>query len=196
MPTTVHFNYPPYWLWNKGTGELEGFFVDLLQEMFGSMELNYTLENKIDDDMNGHAKDYGVLGKIYTEKYINIYFFVSTNIFYLVQGLVDGDYDVVVGDLTIDSKRLELIDFSIPIQMADLIIMKRQSSTLDADMFAIIQPFSANVWIAIVVSGIVATFFLALTIRVSQEKQAHPSLFSMWFIIGSTFGQGVSDIPR
>ena len=103
---------------------------------------------------------------------------------------------MVVGDLTIDSKRLELIDFSIPIQMADLIIMKRQSSTLDADMFAIIQPFSANVWIAIVVSGIVATFFLALTIRVSQEKQAHPSLFSMWFIIGSTFGQGVSDIPR
>ena len=69
MPTTVHFNYPPYWLWNKGTGELEGFFVDLLQEMFGSMELNYTLENKIDDDMNGHAKDYGVLGKISTEKY-------------------------------------------------------------------------------------------------------------------------------
>ena len=91
---------------------------------------------------------------------------------------------------------MELIDFSIPIQMADLIIMKRQSSTLDADMFAIIQPFSANVWIAIVVSGIVATFFLALTIRVSQEKQANSSLFSMWFIIGSTFGQGVSDIPR
>ena len=192
MPTTVHFNYPPYWMWNTGSGELEGFFVDLLQEMFGSMELNYTLENKIDDDMNGHAKDYGVLGKINTEKY----FFVAINIFYLVQGLVDGDYDMVIGDLTIDSKRLELIDFSIPIQMADLIIMKRQSSTLDADMFAIIQPFSANVWIAIVVSGIIVTFFLTFAIRISHEKHANPSLFSMWFIIGSTFGQGVSDIPR
>ena len=108
--------------------------------------------NLVIKDMNGHAKDYGVLGKINTEKY----FFVAINIFYLVQGLVDGDYDMVIGDLTIDSKRLELME----IQMADLIIMKRQSSTLDADMFAIIQPFSANVWIAIVVSGIIVTFFL------------------------------------
>ena len=65
MPATLHFNYPPYWMWNKATGELEGFFVDLLQEMFGSMKLNYTLENKIDDEiLNGHVNDYGVLGKI------------------------------------------------------------------------------------------------------------------------------------
>ena len=103
---------------------------------------------------------------------------------------------MVMGDLTINSKRLELIDFSIPIQMADLIIMKRKSSKLDADMFAIIQPYSANVWIAIVVSAVIATFFLSLAIRISQEKQANPSLFSMWFIIGYMFGQGVSDIPR
>ena len=103
---------------------------------------------------------------------------------------------MVMGDLTINSKRLELIDFSIPIQMADLIIMKRKSSKLDADMFAIIQPYSANVWIAIVVSAVIATFFLSLAVRISHEKQANPSLFSMWFIIGSMFGQGVSDIPR
>ena len=31
---------------------------------------------------------------------------------------------MVMGDLTIDSKRLELIDFSIPIQIVDFIIMK------------------------------------------------------------------------
>ena len=118
------------------------------------------------------------------------------NVNVLVQGLVDGDYDVVMGDLTINSKRLELIDFSIPIQMADLIIMKRKSSKLDADMFAIIQPYSANVWIAIVVSAVIATFFLSLAVRISHEKLSNPSLFSMWFIIGSMFGQGVSEIPR
>ena len=114
----------------------------------------------------------------------------------MVQGLADGDYDVVMGDLTIDSKRLELIDFSIPIQIVDFIIMKSQSSTLDSNIFTIIQPFSANVWIAIVVSGIIVTFFLTLAIRVSHKKPANPSLYSLWFIIGSTFGQGVSDIPR
>ena len=105
---------------------------------------------------------------------------------------------MVMGDLTINSKRLELIDFSIPIpiQMADLIIMKRKSSKLDADMFAIIQPYSANVWIAIVVSAVIATFFLSLAVRISHEKLSNPSLFSMWFIIGSMFGQGVSEIPR
>ena len=66
MPTTIHFNYPPYWMWNEGTGQLEGFFVDLLQEMFGSMELNYTLKNKIDSEIN--VKDYGKLGKTYLSK--------------------------------------------------------------------------------------------------------------------------------
>ena len=74
-----------------------------------------------------------------------------------MQGLVNGDYDVVMGDLTIDSERLDVIDFSIPIQMADLVIMKKQSSSLDADMFAIAQPFSLHVWIAILGSGLLAT---------------------------------------
>ena len=63
MPTKVHFNNPPYWMWNKGTGELEGFFVDLLQEIFESMDLNYTLENKIDDMIHEHEQVYDILGK-------------------------------------------------------------------------------------------------------------------------------------
>ena len=104
--------------------------------------------------------------------------------YFLVQGLVNGDYDVVMGDLTIDSERLDVIDFSIPIQMADLVIMKKQSSSLDADMFAIAQPFSLHVWIAILGSGLLATlqcyaeiflvrikyFFLLGTRRQSGEE--------------------------
>ena len=63
MPTTIHFNYPPYWMWNTGSGELEGFFVDLLQEIFESMDLNYTLENKIDDKIHENEQVYDILGR-------------------------------------------------------------------------------------------------------------------------------------
>ena len=63
MPATIRPNYTPYWMWNKGTGELEGFFVDLLQEIFESMDLNYTLENKIDDMIHEHEQVYDILGK-------------------------------------------------------------------------------------------------------------------------------------
>ena len=115
--------------------------------------------------------------------------------YFLVQGLVNGDYDVVMGDLTIDSERLDLIDFSIPIQMADLVIMKKQSSTLDADMFAIAQPFSLHVWIAILGSGLLVTMSLTFAMRFGHERCSNPTLYSLWFTIGSMFGQGVEQLP-
>ena len=60
MPTAIYPSYPPYWKWNEETRELEGYFVDLLQELFRSADLNYTLLSKIDEE---HFEDYSKLGK-------------------------------------------------------------------------------------------------------------------------------------
>ena len=48
----------PFWMRNNQTGQLSGFFVDLLHELFRSMELNFTLENKIN-----YEPTYDNLGK-------------------------------------------------------------------------------------------------------------------------------------
>ena len=48
----------PFWMRNNQTGQLSGFFVDLLHELFRSMQLNFTLENKIN-----YEPTYDNLGK-------------------------------------------------------------------------------------------------------------------------------------
>ena len=65
MPTEIYQNNPPYWMWNEETRELEGYFVDLLEELFRSADLNYTLLSKIHEE---HFVGYSKLGKflVYT----------------------------------------------------------------------------------------------------------------------------------
>ena len=58
IPMNNDIGNAPFWMRNNQTGQLSGFFVDLLQELFRSMELNFTLENKIN-----YEPTYDNLGK-------------------------------------------------------------------------------------------------------------------------------------
>ena len=192
MPTFLKPDFAPYWMKNNRTGQLTGFMVDLMKELFKNMDLNYTLETEI-EDYNIINPDYNVIGKIYFCFYQNDKHFLV-----LVQGLVDGNYDVVMADLTMYPSRVELIDFSIPFQSSDVIIFKKQSSTSDKNLFAISQPLSDYAWLSILVSVVLVTIILDISIRFGfgNDKYKKPPLYSLWFTICSIFGQGVEDLPR
>ena len=76
MPTFLKPDFAPYWMKNNRTGQLTGFMVDLMKELFKNMDLNYTLETEIEDH-NIINPDYNVIGKIYCCFYqiINIFLF-------------------------------------------------------------------------------------------------------------------------
>ena len=84
----------PFWMRNNQTGQLSGFFVDLLHELFRSMQLNFTLENKIN-----YEPTYDNLGK-----YLQLWLWDWSKILIIlvsVHGLAAGDFDIIIGDLTI-----------------------------------------------------------------------------------------------
>lgn len=71
-----------------------------------------------------------------------------------MRGLAAGDFDIIIGDLTIVPSRLQLIEFSVPFQTSDVIIIKKQATALDSNIFAVARPLAGEVWLAILASVI------------------------------------------
>ena len=55
-----------------------------------------------------------------------------------------------MADLTMNHERVDKIDFTVPFQTADVIIIYRRSSQLNSDYLAVFQPLSVASWLAIV----------------------------------------------
>ena len=58
MPDQPLPNYLPFWKRNNDTGEIIGFYVDLLEELSRSVGFNYTIED------SSAFSTYGSLGKM------------------------------------------------------------------------------------------------------------------------------------
>ena len=71
-----------------------------------------------------------------------------------MRGLAAGDFDIIMGDLTIVPSRLQLIEFSVPFQTSDVIIIKKQATALDSNIFAVAMPLAGEVWLVILGSVI------------------------------------------
>ena len=119
MPIGNIPDYYPNWFWNNQTGKYEGFFIDYLDAVFENLDMKYSI----------------------VENYLNYG--------ELVDALVEDKFDIIYGDITIDEKRVGLIDFSVPIQTSNLIIIKRKSNTVDTSYFSFLFPLSYEVWAAV-----------------------------------------------
>lgn len=82
--------------------------------------------------------------------------------------------------------RLKLIDFTIPISVADTIIYTKRPTAKKSNIFSFLAPFSNNIWLAIFGAF---TFFLALLIILQfiLEKEFKESIF--WNSISFLAGQ-------
>ena len=43
LPDSANTNYPPFWTKNNITGELTGYFVDIMREIFRHTGMTYTM---------------------------------------------------------------------------------------------------------------------------------------------------------
>ena len=67
----------------------------------------------------------------------------------LVDSLAKKEYDLLMADLTMNNERVDKIDFTVPFQTANVIIIYRRSSQLNSDYLAVFQPLSVASWLAI-----------------------------------------------
>ena len=138
MPDQPLPNYLPFWKRNNDTGEIIGFYVDLLEELSISVGFNYTIED------SSAFSSYDSLGKMKTEN-----FYKNKTI---VKGLASNKIDLVMADLTVTPERTAIIDFTVPFQMEKYYITTKIPKVNDSSFFSMFNPLAMEVWIAIFVS--------------------------------------------
>ncbi|UJR16726.1 hypothetical protein I4U23_003626 [Adineta vaga] len=114
----------------------------------------------------------------------------------LVQSVVNGDYDIVIGDVTVTSTRRDIVGFSNAIFDNSLRIIMRRTSDIKVDLFSYLKPFSRNLWLILLAATGFASIILCVLERQKNEALKNrtiiaSSAMSLWFSIGTIMGYGV-----
>ena len=125
-------------------------------------------------------------------------FLAPTNQTYtgLVKSVARGDFDIVMGDVTVTSLRREVAAFSASIFDNALRLIIRKPVAEQVDFFSYLRPFSPSLWVAIFVTTIYTSFLICLLERHDNEALRDRSILSMaamaiWYSIGNIMGYGV-----
>lgn len=99
----------------------------------------------------------------------------------VVEALEKGELDVGI-DLFVTSKRLDLIDYAIPVLDAKYVFFaKKKVLTKDSNVFSFLFPLSKITWIGILASLIAIILFLFIIHRISKSKEdGNSSLHFIW----------------
>ena len=114
----------------------------------------------------------------------------------LIEAVENGVYDIVIGDVTITSKRREIVGFSNSILDNSLRIIMRKTPDVQIDLLSFLKPFSRNLWLLILASFVYAGILLCLIEREHNEALQDRSIFfqfamSAWYSFGNIVGYGV-----
>lgn len=113
----------------------------------------------------------------------------------LINSVINGDYDIVIGDVTVTATRRERVGFSNSIFDNALRIIMRKNIDDSVDYFSYLRPFSFSLWILLFATSIYAGFLICLLERreneAIQDKSIVSSLaMSSWYSIGTIMGYG------
>ncbi|CAF1584944.1 unnamed protein product [Rotaria magnacalcarata] len=113
-----------------------------------------------------------------------------------ILALEKGDYDILVGDITVTAKRREIVSFSASIFDNSLSVIIRKPLSADVDLFSYMRPFADELWIAILAATIYASILIYLLERGENAALRNRSIVSagamtIWYSIGTIMGYGV-----
>ena len=169
----------------EGNDRYEGFAVDLTAEIARIIGINFTLSvvtgygSKADD-----GKWTGMVGEI-----------------------LEGRADMAIADLTINSDRERVVDFSMPFLELGISILFVAAPSKSIDLFSFMAPFSPAVWLLMLAGGVAVSLGLFLISRNSPFETAEldssdgesPFLrfnHCLWFSVASWMQQGCDFLPR
>ncbi|CAF3304363.1 unnamed protein product [Rotaria sp. Silwood2] len=113
----------------------------------------------------------------------------------LVKAVANRVCDVAIGDITVTSKRREIVDFSTSIFDNSIRIIVRQTTTVNVDLLSYLKPFSLNLWLILLICTVYAAILLCVLERQDNEALQNRSIISsgamsMWYSIGTIMGYG------
>ena len=113
----------------------------------------------------------------------------------LIQAVARGHYDIFAGDVTVTSKRRELVFFSASIHDYSLQLIMRKPTRDQIELFAYLKPFSLSLWMAILATTICTAIIVYLVERDDNEALRDRSALSMgvmsvWYSLGNIMGYG------
>ncbi|CAF5009911.1 unnamed protein product [Rotaria sp. Silwood1] len=114
----------------------------------------------------------------------------------IVQLVNTGDFDIIVGDVTVTAQRRESVGFSNAIFDNSLRLMLKKTPGINVDLFAFLRPFSRRLWGLALATCIYAGILMCLIERVDNEDLQDRSIISqltlsIWYCFGNIVGYGV-----
>ncbi|CAF4169376.1 unnamed protein product [Rotaria magnacalcarata] len=114
----------------------------------------------------------------------------------LVQEVVNGHYDIVIGDVTITATRRELVGFSNAIFDNSLRIIMRKTPDASIEMLSFLKPFSYELWLLVLGACVYAGLLICFIERQDNEMFQNRSVLSqitmsIWYSFGNIVGYGV-----
>ena len=104
----------------------------------------------------------------------------------MVSDLSNNKTDIAVADLSMTKERLKLIDFTIPISVADTIIYTKRPVTKQNNIFSFLDPFQTHLWCT--TFGTFASFLaLLISLQLILKRDTRKNIF--WASISLMTGQ-------
>ena len=169
----------------EGNDRYEGFAVDLTTEIARIIGINFTLSVVAGYGSKGADGSWtGMVGEI-----------------------LEGRADMAIADLTINSDRERVVDFSMPFLELGISILFVAAPSKSIDLFSFMAPFSPAVWLLMLAGGVAVSLGLFLISRNSPFETAEldspdgdsPFLsfnHCLWFSVASWMQQGCDFLPR
>ena len=124
--------------------------------------------------------------------------FTPSNVDYInhLRSVANGTYDILIGDVTVTAERREIVSFSTSIFDTSFSTIIRKPVSIDVDLFSYMRPFSAKLWIIILLAIVYASFLVYLLERgqnavLRNRTIVAASAMSIWYSIGTIMGYGV-----
>ncbi|CAF2909700.1 unnamed protein product [Rotaria sp. Silwood2] len=114
----------------------------------------------------------------------------------LIQEVVNGHYDIVIGDVTVTSIRRELVGFSNAIFDNSLRIIMRKTPGVSIELLSFLKPFSNTLWLLVLGACVYAGLLICLIETKDNEIFQNRSILSkitmsIWYSFGNIVGYGV-----
>lgn len=127
----------------------------------------------------------------------NITFVPSNNSYTKsIYAVANGDYDILMGDVTVTAQRRDIVFFFSSIFDNSLSLIIRKPISVDVDLFSYLRPFSEKLWIGILAATVYASILICLLERRANAALRDRSLLSasamsIWYSIGIIMGYGL-----
>jgi hypothetical protein len=134
----------------RGGRGYEGFAIDLVNHLATSIGFNYTINISSGyGSKNSDGTWNGMIGDV-----------------------LEGKADMALGDLTINSEREEVVDFSMPFLDLGISILYVASPSKSIDLFSFLDPLSPLVWVLMLVAGVLVSLVIYLLAKFSPLETA------------------------